>query len=119
MSGNQTSRDVVSPVGEADSCFYYWFVGGDCGIRYEDVYKLVYLSFGFEGISASADREELMGRIMTWFEIEGTAVEEFTEVVHAEPLSVQVFPNPFGSNTHIRYSISSRSPMSRSRTSLS
>jgi hypothetical protein len=47
---------------------------------------------------------------MSWFGIEGTALEEFTEVVRAELPSAQVSPNPFGPTTYIPYSISSRSP---------
>ncbi len=108
-AGNQDSRDVVSPVPGADSCFYYWFVGGDCGIRYEGIYRVVYLSFGFEGISASGDRRDVMDRILTWFGLEGTAVEEMTEVAAAEPPYITVSPNPFNSATQIRYSVPSRS----------
>jgi hypothetical protein len=110
-ASNQTSRDIVSPSWDADSCFYYWFVGGDCGIRYEGIYRVVYLSFGFEGISTSDDRMEVMDRILTWFGLEGTHVEEFVDVVWTESPQMNVSPNPTSSTARIRYSVPRGDPV--------
>ena len=37
-------------------------------LRWEGTYRLVYLAFGFEGISTAATRATVMGNILTWLE---------------------------------------------------
>ncbi len=38
------------------------------GLRYAGAYRLVYFSFGLEGISAAATRATVMGNVLTWLE---------------------------------------------------
>ncbi len=38
------------------------------GLRYAGAYRVVYFSFGFEGISAAATRATVMGNVLAWLE---------------------------------------------------
>jgi hypothetical protein len=110
---NQDSRDVIRPIGGADSTFHYWFVGGSCGIRYAGVYRLVYFSFGFEGISESEDRTEVMGRVLGW--LNGFTDVEESSLWQRQIERVQFMgtePNPFRDAAVIRYASPSESLVS-------
>lgn len=108
-ANNQHSPDVISPL-QADSCFEYRYGIGACGVRYENSYRLVYLSFGFEGIYSTEARVELMARVLSWF---GYPVGIKTpEEVSYTYQNVIVFPNPFSRFTNILFSIPRRSRVS-------
>lgn len=110
-AGNQTSRDVIFPRVDADSCFAYRFGQGICGVHYANSYKIVYLSFGFEGIYRLAFRRDLMGRVLKWFGYPVTQVTENTRISTQQFLAMRTSPNPFRSRTAISYSLSKRSPV--------
>jgi len=71
---NQDWPSLIDPISPAETCFTYNDYSGPntgtAGIRaVVDDAKLVYLAFGFEGISTQDDRMEVMEAIMTWFDI--------------------------------------------------
>ena len=62
---NQLYRSDVSPLGGAEAVLNYAppYLAG--GVAYHDeIYGMVYFSFGFEGIDNAADRTEVMGRTL-------------------------------------------------------
>jgi len=70
-AANQSSLDILLPLGEAEPIFYYGDASGVAGIRFESVYRLVILGFGMEGIADLMEgydtRKELFGRIWDWW----------------------------------------------------
>jgi uncharacterized repeat protein (TIGR01451 family) len=64
-AGNQLYRSDVSPLDGAEAVLNYAppYLAG--GVAYHDeIYGMVYFSFGFEGIDNAADRTEVMGRTL-------------------------------------------------------
>jgi hypothetical protein len=104
---NQVAPSIISPIGAADSIFDYQ-LGGCCGVRYDDSYKVVYLSFGFEAISQLSQADSVMRRILDWY---GVGIEE--EVVQQDPSAkshyLKVHPNPFKGQLQIEYFVPSAS----------
>lgn len=108
-ANNQHSPDIISPL-LADSCFEYRYGIGTCGVRHGGGYKLVYLSFGFEGIYSSEARLQLMDQILSWF---GYSIGiEAGEEISIMNQKVLVFPNPFSHFTNILFSIPRRGKVS-------
>jgi hypothetical protein len=102
-ANNQTSPTIISPLAGADSIFSYR-LGGCCGVKYDNVFKIVYMSYGFEAIATLALADTVMRRILEWFDIP-LGIEEIA-AWHDAPkmtMSLQVSPNPFTSLTDIRY----------------
>jgi hypothetical protein len=72
-AGNQWWPDVILPYGGSLAVFYYMYPDGSVspyagGVRWSDAYgrKLVYLSFGIEGVTDDEARATLMDRILKW-----------------------------------------------------
>ena len=72
-AGNQYFPDVILPYGGSLAVFYYMYPDGSVspyagGVRWSDTYgrKLVYLSFGVEGVTDDEARATLMDRILKW-----------------------------------------------------
>ncbi len=65
------------------------------GLRYDGAYRVVYFSFGFEGISAAATRATVMDKVLSW--LEGGAAPTATPT-----LVPTVTPTP-GSTTSTGY----------------
>ena len=62
---NQQYRSDVAPLGGAEAVLNYAppYLAG--GVAYQDeIYGMVYFSFGFEGIDNAADRADVMGRTL-------------------------------------------------------
>jgi hypothetical protein len=67
---NQYAQSKLVPVNGGIECFSYGITSNAAGIRFEnDVYKTVFLGFGFEGIDLTENRYTLMERIMQYFDI--------------------------------------------------
>jgi CubicO group peptidase (beta-lactamase class C family) len=103
---NQVTPSIISPIGGADSIFGYQ-LGGCCGVKYEDTYKVVYLSFGFEAINPPSKGDSLMLRIISWY----VGVEE--EIVQQDPSAnlhyLRTQPNPFKGELQVEYFVASAS----------
>ncbi len=102
-AGNQISPDKVSPLFDAYTCFSYP-EGSSSGIRFDSgVYRLVYLGFGFEAVNNNhilySDREEVLGRILSWFGY-NVGIEEETDLQFTiYDLQLEIYPNPFSTRT--------------------
>ncbi|MGD8627606.1 MAG: T9SS type A sorting domain-containing protein [bacterium] len=95
---NQSYPDVIDSIAPARVVFDYY---GDPlkhgGVRQEiGSSKVVYLSFGFEGISSVQDRAELLTRIVDWFG--GSAWVDGPR----EEITLSAYPNP--AITHVSFS---------------
>jgi len=99
-ANNQDSPTIISPLGGADSIFSYR-LGGCCGLRYENGFKTVYLSYGFEAIASLELADTVMMRILQWFGVP-VGIEEH---VLSQPVSgvFLVSPNPFTNLTRISF----------------
>jgi uncharacterized repeat protein (TIGR01451 family) len=68
-ANNQVRPDMVAPVDPDNAARVFTYRGDGCGgIRVGTCldYRLVYLSFGFEGINDRGDRRDVMGRVLDW-----------------------------------------------------
>jgi aminopeptidase N len=107
-AGNQKAPSAIAPVDGASSFLKYIPQNSSAGIRYMDDnkgYRLVYLAFGFEGISGpyQDSAQKLLTRILNW-------LSGATEVKQLKPRNSpkkyeleQNYPNPFNPTTKIRY----------------
>ncbi|MCH7521882.1 MAG: T9SS type A sorting domain-containing protein, partial [Candidatus Marinimicrobia bacterium] len=113
-AGNQGSPDIIVPTGGAVGTVEYFGTGlrgKHSGIRYagED-YRLVYLSFGLEGINdagnAPITKEGLLGRVIGWLQEDPRilAIEDQPTFVQPQTFALeQNYPNPFNATTTIPY----------------
>lgn len=104
-ANNQTSPDVIRPTIDSDSSFYYRFGQGACAVRYNNFYKVVYLSFGFEAIQRFTERTQVMRNVLSWFGYPVTEMVENVEPLDDEPPVVRLSPNPFRDRTSIQYEV--------------
>ena len=104
-ANNQDSPTIISPLAGADSIFSYR-MGGCCGVKCDNGFKVVYLSYGFEAIASTELADTVMRRILEWFDIP-LGIEEIAtwHDVPKTTMSLQVNPNPFSQMTDIRYQI--------------
>lgn len=94
---NQLYPDVIDSIAPAHVIFDYSDPAKHGGIRFDsDSSKVVYLSFGFEGISTAEDRVLLLSRVVDWFGgLSGVDVET------PDPL-IACYPNPATSYVTVR-----------------
>ena len=115
-AGNQSSADAIHGIEPAIIIYDYNGFPFEAGLRVEKTtgenpYRLVYLAFGFEGISGDWERKELMYRILTWL---GQETYIFDENMPNTPLFSleQNYPNPFNPQTTIRFALPQKSQVS-------
>lgn len=89
-ANNQTVPDDIDPAG-GSTVIWTWDATRNGGVRVDTgVYKVVYLSFGFEAIDNAWDRRMVLRRIVRWFQDLGDA-EDVTPVYRA---GLYALPNP-------------------------
>jgi hypothetical protein len=113
MPSHSPSEDRIAPLSGADSLFAYKTGGGSGAIIYDGSdYRLVYLAFPFEAVAGAPvrlQRVELMRRILDWFGVLPTGVQDRPDVL--QPLKppalalMQNSPNPFPGSTLIRFTV--------------
>ena len=113
-ANNQTSPDIIAPINEATGAMEYFgtgVMGKKSGIKYEGDYRIVYYSFGIEGInefvSLNITRADILKRSIGWLQEDPSIVlsvpEISAEILPREFLLKQNYPNPFNSTTVIPY----------------
>jgi len=66
-ANNQNWPSKISPK-DAYTSYVFNYTGDGCGaIKANTTHKVVYVAFGFEAINSSADRNTVMGRVISWF----------------------------------------------------
>jgi len=111
-AGNQDSPDVIEAMPGAYPILLYDDDEPDSlgGLRYEATCKLVYFSFGFEGINDDAPghtkRHELLARILGWFGLVKISKDDPGSFERAPRLTLgQNYPNPCSRSTTIAYTV--------------
>ncbi len=88
-TNTQNSASVIEPINGAQAIFKYYASEEVAGISFEGDYKLVFLPFGFAAIDNQADRDELMERILNFFDL-NTNISD----IETSEDEVLIFPNP-------------------------
>jgi len=104
-AGNQDYPSDIDPRDASASVVLTYDANRNGGIKVDTgVYKVVYLSFGYEGISNAGDRADLMQGIINWFLPGAVAVGD--NLPGSMALLGNV-PNPFNPMTEISFSLAS------------
>ncbi len=98
----QFSLAELQPMNGGEESFSYASSGNAGAIRFEnDIYKTVFMGFGFEGINHFDNRLELMNRVLAYF---GEILDaEETKVTTTD--KVYIYPNPVFKNAYINFSL--------------
>lgn len=101
---------VVTPTADAVPAFNHPHSGtGYTGLSYSGAYKLVFLTFGYEGMynesSSYATRDDVLGKIAEFFGDITTDVtsDDYVDVLPGSFELAQNYPNPFNPSTTISY----------------
>jgi len=93
---NSESPSGVTALAGAEACFSYLNSEHYGAVSWDGDYKALYCAFAFEAIGGLANtntREEVLGSILSWFEVEGESV---ANVIQPETvLLLSAWPNPF------------------------
>jgi hypothetical protein len=102
---NQYSLSMINPVNGGTGCFKYGYGSSMAGIRFDDdIYRTVFLGFGFEGIDSTAHRYELMQRIMQYFDV--YVGENKLSSTKNDLSEIKLMPNPASDRITINYTLS-------------
>jgi aminopeptidase N len=107
-AGNQTTPSAIAPINDAQTFLKYLPSQSSAGIRYYDETKgsrLVYLPFGYEGISGPYEdsAEKFLNQIFNWFSGETDVKKYVSTVIPKEFNLEQNYPNPFNPITKIKF----------------
>jgi len=107
-AGNQNAPSIVNPINGAQTLLKYIPGMASAGIRYMDEakgYCLVYLPFGYEGISGpySDSAEKFLSKIFIWFSGETDIKLLDSNLLPKKYLLAQNYPNPFNPVTKIQF----------------
>ncbi len=109
-AGNQSSPDGIQPRAGAATFLKYIPQMSPAAIRYMDDaanYRIVYLSFGFEGISGPYPEtaQTLLTRMLSWLSGTTSIFKSNSEALPKVFQLEQNYPNPFNPITHIRFQL--------------
>ncbi len=109
-ASNQHSPSGIAPLEGAETILKYIPQMTAGGIRYADPVsssKLIYLSFGLEGISGPYDNtaQQLLSRIFSWFSGTTGVIRVNQNETPKRFVLQQNYPNPFNSLTKIRFNL--------------
>ncbi len=107
--------DCIDPMENSQVCLNYDGTSYHAAIQYEGTFgstikvgKLVYFGFPFETIYPESDRNEIMKRIVNYFEPDisvDVADHELDSSMLVDWQLFQNYPNPFNPSTNIKFSI--------------
>ncbi len=112
-ANNQTSKDILTPLGIAFKALIYGASGSNvAAVTVDDGNSKIFLiGFGFEGLipgnSNLTSPAQLMFRALTWFGVPGlvSVEDEIASSLPKEFSLGQNYPNPFNPATSISYTI--------------
>ena len=114
-AGNQSSLDILVPMGNAESAMLYGITDETVvAVSVEDTqsgYKIFLTGFGFEGIAATGDNRfeepiSMLANVLTWFGLEViTGINNEVASLPEEYILKQNYPNPFNPITRIEYTL--------------
>ncbi len=109
-----TSPDEITAVSAGAASIQY-SAGSTAAVRSSyNQGRSYFMGFGFENISSSADRQSLLGNIMTWLQQSVSATPGTVPTLFAAaPVAA---PNPFNPRTHIRFEVGGNRTVSGSVT---
>lgn len=108
-ANNQEYPDAISPYDAAASTIFTYNTTYKGGIKVDTgVYKVVYLSFGYEAISTQADRRLLMARVLQWFNVAPMDASDADTV--SPVVDLRAFPNPASGEATLQFSIPKAGP---------
>jgi len=120
-ANNQVSPDIIVPINGAEGTFEYFgtgLMGKSSAIKYSGDYRLVYMSFGIEGINELHTRPiyryDVLRRIIGWLQEDPgilTISEERIETIPQKFFLYPNYPNPFNPETSIMFSLDITSPI--------
>jgi CubicO group peptidase (beta-lactamase class C family) len=97
---NQYSRSAVNALNGGIACFNYGYY--TAGVRFEnDIYKTVFLGFGFEAIDSTSNRYVLMQRILDYFGFP-VGEDELAGENHSS-FEIRLMPNPAGNQIRVSW----------------
>jgi hypothetical protein len=110
-ANNQTSRDILSPLDSRvkPQMGYGSGIRGTAALRIDSVGaggKAIVMGFGFEAISTAPSRQEVMQKIIGYFD--GSIVLGVNDDILQMPTAFRLeqnYPNPFNPKTIISYSL--------------
>ncbi len=110
-ASNQTSRDIVSPLGGAARIMEYDTTDdvGAATAHRQDMANVLFLGFGFEAVNQPQSRPdfrtrpELMSLFLEWFGISGGIAGP--PAAPPARIALSVRPNPFAGHVTVRYSL--------------
>ncbi len=110
-ANDQTDPDVIETLTADAIPVFHYGDGSLAGSRIEiSGYKLVFLAFGFEGISSQADRDMVMHNSLDW--LIGTTSTPVEDQAPKALALAQNQPNPFNPMTKIAFALNQRGPVS-------
>jgi hypothetical protein len=101
---NQPGPEVIEPIGDRSSIIFKYRNGDIAGIRTilgSDA-RVVYTSFGFELIESEEAQEELLYRVMNWFEATGIDENQTQIPVIVKSELYPSYPNPFSISKEVQ-----------------
>jgi hypothetical protein len=102
-SNNNTSPDVLAPIGLGATSLTYSGGGGALIRTTQGDGKTAFAGFGFEGIASVTERTEFMDLMFTWFANQASAVGDDLQPRLAR--NAMAWPNPFNPQTSIRFDV--------------
>lgn len=95
------SASVVGAVEGGVPIFHYANTSDVCGVRVSGNYKSVFLPWGMESMGINSQREELLDRIMVYFD---DPYLEVPEAPNQQNISkIKVYPNPCNGQLNIQF----------------
>jgi len=103
---NDNYVDQINAVGGATQIFEYNDNGTyyGCGLKYDGIYQLVYLTFSFENIQDENHRLILFNNIWNWFGGNLVGIDNRDKTIYKYHLA-QNYPNPFNPVTNIKFQL--------------
>jgi CubicO group peptidase (beta-lactamase class C family) len=118
--GNNSSYSpsVLDALATGIPVFNFSNTNNHCGVRFQDGYKSIYLSFGIESVNNLEDRTEILNRSLIWFEDINVGFNKpDTDKLNHD--AMLIYPNPNNGNFNIQLPDDCKEPLSISISDLS